>query len=91
MLTGFEFSQICLPRQRLSALLGKVQYMAPEVVKKSYSIQADVHAYGVVLYCLLTGQLPFEGNTGRGHVLTYCCTLQLHCSYIAASFTGYTS
>ena len=44
MLAGFEFSQICLPHQRLSARLGKVQYMAPEVFKQGYSFAADSHA-----------------------------------------------
>ena len=30
----------------------------------------------------MTGQLPLEGHTGKGGVVTSCCTLQLHCSFI---------
>lgn len=73
MLAGFEFSQMCVPRQRLSASLGQVQYMAPEVFKKDYSFAADSHSLGVLVYTLLTGDLPFEGDNGKGAVLNTCC------------------
>lgn len=75
MLAGFEFSQSSIldPRQRLSACLGQVCYMAPEVVKKNYFFAADSYSFGVVLYCLLTGHLPFEGYSGKGAVLNMCC------------------
>ena len=77
MLAGFEFSQSCVPRQRLSACLGQVHYMAPEVVKKSYSFAADSYSFGVVLYCLLTGHLPFEGYNGEGAVLNLVAMMHL--------------
>ncbi|MDH5673544.1 MAG: protein kinase [Myxococcales bacterium] len=46
------------------ALLGTIQYMSPEQLKDSSSVgpQADVYALGVILYRMLSGKMPFEGN-----------------------------
>lgn len=41
---------------------GTASYMAPELVLgKEANIQTEVWAYGVVLYKLFTGELPFDG------------------------------
>jgi hypothetical protein len=44
---------------------GSVAYMAPEQVegRKHIGTEADVFAFGVVLFEMLTGQLPFNGDS----------------------------
>ncbi len=45
-------------------MMGTPAYMAPEqVLGGDIDARADIYAIGVVLYHLLTGQLPFRGNT----------------------------
>ena len=45
------------------ALRGKYRYMAPEYLRGGLVDQrADIYSLGVVLYRMLTGKLPFEGD-----------------------------
>lgn len=51
-------------RQRLQTQsVGTVYYMAPEVAKGQYGPEVDVYSLGVMLYELITGKLPFQGET----------------------------
>ncbi len=43
--------------------VGTVHYMAPEVAQGRYGKELDIYALGVMLYELLTGHLPFEGES----------------------------
>jgi hypothetical protein len=43
--------------------LGTVHYMAPEVVKGRYGREVDLYAIGVILYEMLTGRVPFTGES----------------------------
>jgi len=43
---------------------GQMQYMAPEKLeKKSMDFRSDLFSLGIIFYRLLTGELPFEGDT----------------------------
>ncbi len=52
--------------------LGTAAYMAPEQIRGTPAIshKTDLYALGIVLYQLLTGKMPFEGNTPI--VLMHC-------------------
>jgi serine/threonine protein kinase/tetratricopeptide (TPR) repeat protein len=46
---------------------GTLAYLAPEIMRgEKYDHQADLYSFGVTLYEILTGRLPFEANTPMG-------------------------
>ena len=48
--------------------VGTVHYMAPEISTGNYNKQIDVYAAGIILYEMLTGQVPFDGESA-GEIL----------------------
>jgi hypothetical protein len=48
--------------------VGTVHYMAPEISTGNYNKQIDIYAAGVILYEMLTGHVPFEGESA-GEIL----------------------
>jgi hypothetical protein len=55
--------------------VGTVHYMAPEVANGRYGKQIDIYALGIMLYEMLTGRVPFEGES-VGEVLMKHLTAQ---------------
>lgn len=51
--------------QHFSEIVGTPFYMAPEVLERCYGPAADVWSVGVVIYLMIAGCLPFNGNTDR--------------------------
>jgi len=66
--SDFGVSAWYKPGQLLTEIVGTPYYMAPEVIQRRYGPEADVWSAGVVLYLMLTGRLPFNGNSDR-HVV----------------------
>jgi hypothetical protein len=55
--------------------VGTVHYMAPEIANGCYGKEIDIYALGIMLYEMLTGRLPFEGES-IGEVLMKHLTAQ---------------
>ena len=48
---------------QMGILLGTPEYMAPELAKGPATVSSDLYALGILLYQMVTGQLPFSGET----------------------------
>ena len=46
-----------------SESIGTCHYMAPEIASGKYNKPVDIYAMGVILFEMLTGHVPFEGET----------------------------
>ena len=50
-------------QRKMDTLVGSPYFIAPEVLKGSYGPEWDVWSIGVIMYLLLSGRYPFEGET----------------------------
>jgi len=54
--------------------VGTVHYMAPEISTGNYNRQIDIYAAGVLLYEMLTGHVPFEGESAAEILMKHLTT-----------------
>ncbi|KAG6498840.1 hypothetical protein ZIOFF_038590 [Zingiber officinale] len=52
--------------ERLNDIVGSAYYVAPEVLHRSYSTEADIWSIGIITYILLCGSRPFWARTESG-------------------------
>jgi serine/threonine protein kinase len=77
----------CSRRSGHTESIGTVHYMAPEVANGRYGKEIDVYAMGVMLYELLTGRVPFEGES-VGEVLMKHLTAKPDVSMLPEPYRG---
>jgi hypothetical protein len=65
--------------------VGTVHYMAPEISTGNYNKQIDTYAAGIILYEMLTGHVPFEGESA-GEILMKHLTAPPDLSRLPAAY-----
>lgn len=65
--------------------IGTVHYMAPEISTGNYNRQVDIYAAGIILYEMLTGRVPFDGESA-GEILMKHLTQAPDLAAVPSSF-----
>ena len=61
----------CSNRSGQTEAVGTFHYMAPEIGKGEYGKEIDIYAVGVILYEMLTGDVPFEGESTQEIIMKH--------------------
>jgi calcium-dependent protein kinase len=63
-LIDFGCSKI-FAKGKLTGVIGTSTYCSPEVIKNNYNEKCDIWACGVIMYILLSGLTPFDGDSDK--------------------------
>ncbi|CAE7669535.1 mlkA, partial [Symbiodinium microadriaticum] len=73
-IADFGLSKMLLPKEKMDTACGTLSYVAPEVLTmQGYGQEADLWSVGVIMFLVLCGKLPFDGNN---HDEIIRCTIQ---------------
>eukprot|EP00429_Kryptoperidinium_foliaceum_P015693 CAMPEP_0176037684 /NCGR_PEP_ID=MMETSP0120_2-20121206/18670_1 /TAXON_ID=160619 /ORGANISM="Kryptoperidinium foliaceum, Strain CCMP 1326" /LENGTH=613 /DNA_ID=CAMNT_0017371073 /DNA_START=121 /DNA_END=1960 /DNA_ORIENTATION=+ len=61
-LIDFGFSKMWDPNIKMHISCGTLAYVAPEVLRKSYTSQCDMWSLGVIAFIIISGYMPFSGS-----------------------------
>jgi serine/threonine protein kinase len=61
----------CSRRSGQTESVGTFHYMAPEIGRGVYGKEIDVYALGIMLHEMLTGQVPFDGETSQEIIMRH--------------------
>jgi serine/threonine protein kinase len=62
-IADFGLSKMVLPKEKMDSACGTLSYVAPEVLTmQGYGKEADLWSVGVIMFLLLCGKLPFDGE-----------------------------
>ena len=75
----------CSRRSGQTESVGTFHYMAPEIGKGVYGKEIDIYALGVILYEMLCGRLPFDGETSQEIIMKHL-TADVNLDPVPAAF-----
>jgi len=82
VLTDFGFAKRIPSNGRTLSVVGTVDYMAPEIVRReSYGYEADIWSYGVLLYEIMCSMPPFSLHEATGKTEKFSLILDCHLSF----------
>jgi serine/threonine protein kinase len=61
----------CSRRSGQTESVGTFHYMAPEIGKGVYGKEIDIYALGIMLYEMLSGTVPFEGESSQEIIMKH--------------------
>lgn len=64
-IVDFKIATKVQPNQKLRDVVGSPFYIAPEVINNSYDQKCDVWSAGIILFIMLSGKPPFDGNNNE--------------------------
>lgn len=73
-LIDFGTSKFYNSIEKMTIKEGTTEYMAPEVFEANYDEKCDIWSCGVVLYVLLSGCFPFDGENDREVIQKILCS-----------------
>ncbi len=82
---GLSKSMSASQHEAQTQCVGTVHYMAPEISTGNYNKQVDVYAAGIILYEMLTGHVPFDGESA-GEILMKHLTAPPDLSKVASAY-----
>ncbi|XP_058743819.1 serine/threonine-protein kinase ATG1a [Vicia villosa] len=75
----FGFARSLTPLQLADTLCGSPYYMAPEIIQsQKYDAKADLWSVGAILYQLVVGKPPFDGNSQLQLFQNILASTELH-------------
>mmetsp|Transcript_10330 Transcript_10330/g.17298 ORF Transcript_10330/g.17298 Transcript_10330/m.17298 type:complete len:410 (+) Transcript_10330:102-1331(+) len=62
-IADFGLSKMIMPKEKMDSACGTLSYVAPEVLTmQGYGKEADLWSVGVIMFLLICGKLPFDGD-----------------------------
>ena len=72
---GLSKSMSASHRSAQTQSVGTVHYMAPEIASGNYNKSVDIYALGVILFEMLTGTPPFDGESAQEVMMKHLMSL----------------
>lgn len=77
----------CSRRSGQTESVGTFHYMAPEIGRGVYGKEIDIYALGIILHEMLTGQVPFDGESTQEIIMRHL-TADPDLSRVPAPYVG---